>query len=599
LGGVNTSLVAMPSSSSVESLVQDAAVEYGSITDYIFSDLNVTMKIQGGQFDGKVLKLGAALGYYISEETYNSNDGDFEILFQFNMAINWGTDPYGNREYILFQFGFIYDDSIDGNATAYAKNYANNLVAQFNSGTAFIQGAIPELLYFYDFSAQNTVAALSTVPPVALTPSGNFAAYINQYDAGTAFGLPVDQGKAGGSSCGPLSLSLLLTSRNLANPGVATIFNNTMSGNKFDYKKAAAWLNGNKSYEQNPFPNPFSALLPAFSAPTSREPDDVARLWSQIDSLLSKHQPVLIRTSLTCCPSQTHEGGGHDILLLGKGNSANVAQLYNTSGDYYIVCDPAGHYFGDTNTGKHYGKVSTLSANAEGINYGGWLSMYPVGFLQTHVHSNQNPNSSPRLNAVTIGFPFAPMLVAAAHSPVTLTVTDPFGNQTGILTNGTVVSNIPQAIYDPPWQDEDDGTSSIDPDGPKTVVIENPIGGTYTITVIGTNSGPYTLDWTEFQADGTVLSSNTYTGTAFAGMQQAYSVNVIPIGPPSINLSMQGQQLMLAWPSVYTGYLIQMTTNLANVNAWAPCTNSIITISNLNAINIPISSTKQFFRLIR
>jgi hypothetical protein len=279
------------------------------------------------------------------------------------------------------------------------------------------------------------------------------------------------------------------------------------------------------------------------------------------------------------------------ILLLGKGHSDNLAQLYGTSGDYYVVADPAGHFYADTDSQKHYKTVETLQDENLAINYAGWFAMYPLERMRTRI----TLDGVPVVRALTIGFPFSSHLEIQAQSPVTMTVTDPIGNQSGIETNGAVLEGIPQSTYEAAVADSEDG-GFVDPDGPKTVRIDAPMAGTYRVDLIGTNSGPYTLVWHESDSNGTQLGTNSYTGTISPGQHVTYFINAAPVGPPPLLLAQQGAGIQLFWPTNYTGFSLQTTANLNDPNSWTSVS-GVSVVGGFNVASTPLSAGSHFYRL--
>lgn len=228
-----------------------------------------------------------------------------------------------------------------------------------------------------------------------------------------------------------------------------------------------------------------------------------------------------------------------------------------------------------------------------GINYGGWFAMYPAELVRSRI----TLDSVPTVRALTIGAPFSPFLHLQAQCPVTIMVTDPVGNQTGVDTNGVVVEAIPLSSYQAAVSGSEDG-SSVDPDGPKTVRIDTPMAGTYRIDLVGTNAGAYTLDCEQVAADGTLLETNTFTGTISLGQQVSYFVTAVPSGPPPLLLAQQAGAIALSWTTNYTGFTLQTTTNLGDTNSWSSV-GGVTVVGGFNSVSVPISIGSHFFRLKR
>ena len=631
--------------SSLDQALQDKVqlFEVGYIDTANYSPINfayvpvsVVWRVQGGVGDGMNLSLQKAEIAYATAPATDNDDSDDSAVGYIFLAVDWGKDPRGNEEFLLIflsteiavsapscQLTSVEAQFLGGDdALTHAQKFVNGLMNDLGTGQAYFQGAIPDLLYLYDFSENDTTTPLNTVPADALTmgaPPGdsypNFPRYVNQYDAGTAFGLPerfsVPNPDAsgytpGGNACGAVSTELMLNADQLADPGVGTVFNNTYlhtiaelggisnASDGYVPGKATQWLMGRATWDSGvAFPNPG----PAYSAfeGYADTPANITALWGQIDALVIQAQPVVLRTSLS--EKSSGDGGGHMILLLGEGYSDNIAQLYGTSGDYYIVADPAGHYMGSDTLGQWYDTVDHLRVDGEGLNYGGWFAMYPVEKLKQHDLDSRSP-SGHRLSAVTIGSAFASQLQVEGKCPINVLVTDPFGDESGEQANGNFINNIPQTTSLPPVVDEEEqGSTSIDSNGPVSILIENPVAGTYGVSVTGTNAGAYELDWNEALASGQSVGAGAYTNNIVPGVTQVYTINALPVGPPSLHFVQQGSQLALSWTTNYTGYSLQMTTNLANAKSWAPAPDAVTVVGGIFNVNIPVSGTSGFFRL--
>jgi hypothetical protein len=106
-------------------------------------------------------------------------------------------------------------------------------------------------------------------------------------------------------------------------------------------------------------------------------------------------------------------------------------------------------------------------------------------------------------------------LYITAHSPVELVLTAPDGMQTGLnpLTN-VRSSSIPQSGYGDFSSLANDENHAFPPLPPsKTVAVVDPANGDYALQVIGTGTGPFTLDFIGYDANGnrTVMTLNGNT----------------------------------------------------------------------------------------
>ena len=115
------------------------------------------------------------------------------------------------------------------------------------------------------------------------------------------------------------------------------------------------------------------------------------------------------------------------------------------------------------------------------------------------------------------------------HSPVDILVSDAAGHKIGVNpSTGNIVNDFgPLASYTGP------GTE------PQTIFIGLALPGPYTVTGIGTGSGPYTLTVTRRHADGSILETQTVTGVASLGTAITPLTTVVP-GPARGDLDGDG-----------------------------------------------------------
>lgn len=115
--------------------------------------------------------------------------------------------------------------------------------------------------------------------------------------------------------------------------------------------------------------------------------------------------------------------------------------------------------------------------------------------------------------------PPEPILRITAHSPVNILVTDPSGARVGYdPATGEVVNEIPGAMYSGP------GTE------PQIITIPSPLPGVYIIDRYGIGTGPYTIAIESVASDGTVIHSETWTGTASPGELERGSIQMFEDG---------------------------------------------------------------------
>ncbi len=599
-----------------------------NITQYSTGSADVSFRATAGRFNGTNVILKAAT---VSGNSRNANnDPDYQEAWTGDLfaAINWGTDPLGNRQYLLMHFTMNAEASTDNPTCLPLKDVCqhffgkdsvqpyftpkwNAIVQQLSSASQFyLQGAIPELLFLYDFSGKNTVPPAKTVPPGLLEPTAviptpyqpytNIFKFINQYDAGISFGLPIRYNQAGGNACGPTSLTMDINSQGYTANDVKVVYANTMEhgltannvANGFWPYRALYWLKGGTSPNNVAYVNP--SPLPSGATVYSRWDTNRAQAaqgWAEVDLLLKNYkQPVVMRTDLGV---GTAVGDGHFIVIFGAGHNDDLAKLYGPghNGDYYIVGDPAGHF--QINPSHHYGQVDYLLSNNEGANYGGWCAMYPKENLVNRI----TRNGIPEISAVTIGRASGPRARWTARSPVSLTVTDPYGNHSGIGTNGVVTSDIPQSFFEPAISEEEYGATTFFPDGVKSVEVDDVEGGTYQVDLIGTGTGAYHLDFEESDTTGASLATNTLSGTVVPGQRVTYTFNVLPTGPPTLHFSVPNHALVLQWPTNATGFSLQTTTNPASPNSWVSATNIVTVVGSLNGVTNTLQKPDRYFRL--
>lgn len=103
--------------------------------------------------------------------------------------------------------------------------------------------------------------------------------------------------------------------------------------------------------------------------------------------------------------------------------------------------------------------------------------------------------------------------------PINLLITDPQGRRLGYdATTGQVLREIPNAVYTSPNLE------------PQLVFIADPVPGTYTITAVGYDSGPYVIRADQIQADA-VTPREIFFGETSAGQVDSFTVEYDPAVP--------------------------------------------------------------------
>jgi uncharacterized repeat protein (TIGR03803 family) len=93
-----------------------------------------------------------------------------------------------------------------------------------------------------------------------------------------------------------------------------------------------------------------------------------------------------------------------------------------------------------------------------------------------------------------------------------------------------------------------------------------------------------------------MLSGNTLYGTAWDlgwyGSGAIFSLSI----PPELTLTHSGQNLLLTWPTNFTGFTLQSTTNLGS-SLWTTNFPAPVVVNGQSTVTNPIAGTRQFFRL--
>jgi len=167
------------------------------------------------------------------------------------------------------------------------------------------------------------------------------------------------------------------------------------------------------------------------------------------------------------------------------------------------------------------------------------------------------------------------------------------------MLDGTVVQNIPNSYFEPAVMDEEEeGVSSYDPDGPKEVELDDPVDGVYVVQLTGTNSGSFVLDWNVSNTNGVAADSQTFSGSVTNGQQFSYTFTVKLGGTPSIQYLVNNGAFALFWPTNATGFGLQTTTNLSDPNSWVAYTTGAIPVLNGEyTVTNTFSNISRFFRL--
>jgi uncharacterized repeat protein (TIGR03803 family) len=115
---------------------------------------------------------------------------------------------------------------------------------------------------------------------------------------------------------------------------------------------------------------------------------------------------------------------------------------------------------------------------------------------------------------------------------------------------------------------------------------------------------PYTPTVFTLRADGTGFRTldnltgkwvMTVSGNVLYGFAEDNSLFSFSV-PPQLTLTSTGANVILSWPTNFTGYTLQSTPNLASP-VWTTNLPAPVVVNGLNTVTNPISGTQQFFRL--
>ncbi len=124
-------------------------------------------------------------------------------------------------------------------------------------------------------------------------------------------------------------------------------------------------------------------------------------------------------------------------------------------------------------------------------------------------------------------------------SPAELLVTDPNGNQLGVdPITSTTYNTISGGVYDSEGISDGSQANPSRPTESKYAWIPNPVNGTYSVQVIGTGSGGYTLQTLSYDASGTAHEA-VGVGSTTPNQMDGYNLNFTPQEPQNITLTPQ------------------------------------------------------------
>jgi uncharacterized repeat protein (TIGR03803 family) len=131
---------------------------------------------------------------------------------------------------------------------------------------------------------------------------------------------------------------------------------------------------------------------------------------------------------------------------------------------------------------------------------------------------------------------------------------------------------------------------NIDGTGFKTLHTFTATTGTFSVNSDGANP-----------LAGIVMSGNVLYGTASAGGKYGagtlFSLTV-PL-PPELTMVASMPTVILTWPTNFTGFTLQSTTNLLSPAVWTPVFPAPVVFNGLNTVTNPAFGAQQFYRLIK
>jgi hypothetical protein len=153
-----------------------------------------------------------------------------------------------------------------------------------------------------------------------------------------------------------------------------------------------------------------------------------------------------------------------------------------------------------------------------------------------------------------------------AGSPVELLVTAPNGQETGFSPSaGAVVEQIPASdYYTESIGDDSGGTADTPP--VKKIEIGTPAAGQYTLQVIGTGSGSFTLWFAGWDDNGTP-STQTVTGNTALGQSTGYEVGYSSLPGSQIQVAGIPRLAGAISSTAPSGHGLEVTVHLANTGA--------------------------------
>lgn len=121
--------------------------------------------------------------------------------------------------------------------------------------------------------------------------------------------------------------------------------------------------------------------------------------------------------------------------------------------------------------------------------------------------------------------------------------------------------------------------------------------GTYTTlySFTGGNDGGQPYAGLVQGSDGNFYGTTSSGGAGGAGT--VFRLIIVP--EPQLTIIPSGPYVILTWPTNYSGFTLQSTTNLGSSPLWSPVSAKPGVIGGENVVINLISGTQQFYRLSR
>jgi hypothetical protein len=87
------------------------------------------------------------------------------------------------------------------------------------------------------------------------------------------------------------------------------------------------------------------------------------------------------------------------------------------------------------------------------------------------------------------------------------------------------------------------------------------------------------------------------TNGAPAGQLSVEAIQFYVVPPPSLSLSLQGTNVVIAWPVTATGYQLQAASSLADASQWTSLTNAPVALNYQFVITNSVTNQAMFYRL--